>query len=417
MAARAQNINPEILAWARKQAGLTLEDAARGIGLRDTTTATAAGKLEALERGERFPTRPQLLKMASTYRRSLTTFYLAKPPVVAERGEDFRRLSHPLKPRDSGLLDALLRDVKARQDMVRAILEDDDEMQPLGFVGSITITKPIGEVVDRLRSFLRLEDDPPKGITGPDKLFADLRARIEGKGTFVLLIGNLGSHHTNVSEEIFRGFAIADELAPFIVINDQDAQAARSFTLIHELMHLFVGSTGISGAPSHDAPGTRTDRIERFCNDVAGEFLLPTETLKGFGVLHELDQARKEVSAMASQHHVSEHMVAYRLWRNERISLDHYRTLYGEYTSRWHVAKEMRRQQYRESDGTGPSYYQVRRHRIGTALLELVGRTLRGGELTHSRAARMLGTKISSVEPLLASIKAISGTYTPNERA
>ena len=301
--------------------------------------------------------------------------------------------------------------------MVRAILEDDDEVQPLGFVGSITITEPIGEVVDRLRSFLRREDDPPKGITGPDKLFAHLRARIEGKGTFVLLIGNLGSHHTNISEEIFRGFAIADELAPFIVINDQDAQAARSFTLIHELMHLFVGSTGISGAPSHDAPGTRTDRIERFCNDVAGEFLLPTESLKGFGVLHELAQARKEVSAMASQHHVSEHMVAYRLWRSERISLDHYRTLSGEYASRWHVAKEMRRQQYRESDGTGPSYYQVRRHRIGTALLELVGRTLRGGELTHSRAARMLGTKISSVEPLLASVKAISGTYTPNERA
>ena len=86
MVVRAQNINPEILTWAREQAGLTLDDAARVLSFKDTKQATGAEKLGALEQGEKFPTRPQLLRMARTYRRPLTTFYLANPPVIAERG-------------------------------------------------------------------------------------------------------------------------------------------------------------------------------------------------------------------------------------------------------------------------------------------------------------------------------------------
>lgn len=84
----------------------------------------------------------------------------------------------------------------------------------------------------------------------------------------MLLLGNLGSHHTNISVETFRGFAIADPIAPFIVINDQDARQAWAFTALHELAHLWLGVTGVSGASFEAA-------IEKYCNDVASEILLP----------------------------------------------------------------------------------------------------------------------------------------------
>jgi len=35
---------------------------------------------------------------------------------------------------------------------------------------------------------------------------------------------------------------------PFIVINDQDARAAWSFTALHEVAHLGLGTTGVSPA-------------------------------------------------------------------------------------------------------------------------------------------------------------------------
>ena len=81
----------------------------------------------------------------------------------------------------------------------------------------------------------------------------------------MLLLGDLGSHHSDMNEEVFRGFALADEIAPFVVINDNDATTARSFSLIHELAHIWIGASGrapAQGYRSH-ARNTADPRMER----------------------------------------------------------------------------------------------------------------------------------------------------------
>jgi transcriptional regulator with XRE-family HTH domain len=135
---RAENINPRILAWARESAGLSLEDAAARLGLNASEAITAADKLRELENGEKFPTRNQLAKFASVYRRPLITFYLSEPPPKASRGEDFRTLRFDVPPRENAKVDTLLRDIRARQEMVRSILEDEDAPR-LDFVASVAM--------------------------------------------------------------------------------------------------------------------------------------------------------------------------------------------------------------------------------------------------------------------------------------
>ena len=130
MVARAENINPEILTWARETAGLSLEEAAARLGFATSARSTSTQKLEAFERGESKPTRNQLLKISAAYRRPLTAFYRATPPLRGSRGEDFRTVVGA-RPKNEALLDALLRDVRARQDMVRSILEDDEDVEQL----------------------------------------------------------------------------------------------------------------------------------------------------------------------------------------------------------------------------------------------------------------------------------------------
>jgi hypothetical protein len=63
--------------------------------------------------------------------------------------------------------------------------------------------------------------------------------------------------------------------------------------------------------------------------------------------------------------------------------------------------RSIRRERERESEG-GPSYYVVRRHRLGPALLEFARRTLSGGVLTPTKAGKILGVKPRNVEPLLS---------------
>lgn len=406
---RAQNINPRILTWARETAGLSMEDAAAKLGLTNSSKASAEEKLEKLENGDDKPTRLQLMKIANTYRRPLTAFYMAAPPATGSRGEDFRTLPGPVAPQETATLDALLRDVRARQDMLRSILEDEDDTPRLPFVGSIKISSGIADAVVRMKSALGVTDDRAlrRGVSTPDQLFGELRHRVEALGVFVLLAGNLGTFHSNISEKVFRGFAIADKVAPLIVINDQDAKAARSFTLIHELSHIFIGSSGISGAPVVGEPRTPLAQIERFCNDVAGEFLLPTAVLPETGRMTDATAAVAQISATADVWKVSEAMVAYRFWRTGRIADSIYGEVVTIYAARWAAFRERTREQNRAEDGQGPSYYTVRKHRLGEALLRLVGQTLRSNELTHTKAGKLLGVKASSVEPLLAGVEGL----------
>lgn len=112
-------IRPEILTWARKTAGLSLDDAARVVGLKTARGETGAERLAKLESGDSEPSRTLLEKMAKTYRRPLLVFYLSQPPKTGDRGHDFRTL--PGKERYNPDLDALIRDIKGRQDLVRSM--------------------------------------------------------------------------------------------------------------------------------------------------------------------------------------------------------------------------------------------------------------------------------------------------------
>jgi Zn-dependent peptidase ImmA (M78 family) len=271
--------------------------------------------LQALEAGEQFPTRNQLLKIAAIYRRPLVTFYLKEPPAKGERGEDFRTLPVAVSERENALLDSILRDIRARQEMVRGILEDEEEARPLAFVGSASIDQHIEHVTASIARTLEFEPHKKRSST-PNGLFRELRTRAERTGIFVLLIGDLGSHHSTVSENVFRGFTIADKIAPFVIINTQDAKAARTFTLIHELAHIWLGETGVSGTPDNDEPDTHAGRVERFCNDVAAEFLLPMVAIQLWPwALSDKEATISMIRNIAAAWSVSEPMVAFRFNR------------------------------------------------------------------------------------------------------
>jgi Zn-dependent peptidase ImmA (M78 family) len=389
-------VNPVILRWARETAGLNVEEAAEKIGLNAARGIAGSDRLTILEAGEVEPTRPLLLKMAALYRRPLLTFYLANPPAVAARGEDFRTLPAEFAQRDAALVDTLLREVRARQDMVRAVLEAEEEADRLGFVGSLQGQRDPEAIAAAIRRSLDfdLQIFRHGSGRGTPRGFAYLRDRVEAAGIFVLLIGNLGSHHSALNVELFRGFALADPIAPFVVINDQDSEQAWSFTLLHELAHIWLGQTGVSG-------GRPSNAVETLCNDVAGRILLPTAEIAAEANLVGAAQERivARISAIAESRQVSHSMVAYKLYREGIIDQRMWSSVTALFRQQWLRSKAAQRDRARESEG-GPSYYIVRRHKLGNRLVELAKRMLADGALSPSKAATILGVKPSNVYPL-----------------
>jgi len=390
------NVNPEILRWARESAGLSEDEAVAKLRLRDARGVPAVERLQSLENGETPPSRPMLVKMAKQYRRPLLTFYLSSPPRHGDRGQDFRTLPLDHSPADEALLDALIRSVQARQSLVRSAIQDEEDVQPLTFVGSCTMADGVEQVLTSLQTTLNLPLEDYRGASDIDQAFQLLRSHTEGAGVFVLLVGNLGSYHTTIDLETFRGFVLADDIAPFVVINDQDHHGAWSFTLLHELTHLWLGQTGVSGGPPERA-------VERFCNDVASEFLLPSAEMNLLRDLPTLgiEAAAARIGEFARARKVSLSMVAYKLHRAQIIDRPTWQALNRLFRDRWLEDREYRRARSQRREG-GPDYYVVRRHRLGPTLVEVTARLMAAGALTTSKAATVLGVKPKNVQNLIS---------------
>ena len=413
-------VNPEILVWARQTAGLTLQDATAKVGIRDAYGVKAVDRLAALERGDEEPTRPTLLKMARQYHRPLLAFCLTAPPRPDRGASVFRTPPGTRSPETRARVATLVRNLRSRQSMVRAALEAEDEAERLPFVGALVRREEGGAAIESVGHALRSEVDTGRlsrraatllgQVLGDDlsarryyaqRTAADgfllLRSRTERAGVFVVLKGDLGSHHTALEAEVFRGLAIADDVAPFVVINPNDSRAAWSFTLLHELTHLLSGQSGY-------AVGNRDSRIERFCDAIASEWLLPASELSLFDLAPgaTLMEAQGRITRFAGARNLSRAMVAYRLLRSRRMDRVTFNRLRVGFREQWRQSRDRQRARGRNTEG-GPIYYVVRRHRVGPSLLDFTRRMLNSGALSTTKAARLLGVKPAHVGKMLRS--------------
>jgi Zn-dependent peptidase ImmA (M78 family)/transcriptional regulator with XRE-family HTH domain len=386
--------NAEVLRWARETAGMDQAEAAKKLAIGPAKGLEPEERLQLLESGQGEPSLALIRKMAKQYRRPLISFYLSKPPERGERGQDFRTLPDAEERATGPLVDALIRDLKARQDMVRSLLQDDDS-RDMPFIGSRKRTEGVNAIVKVITTTLGFRLEEFRAQKSEEEAFNYLRRQAEAQGIFVVLAGNLGSHHTAIDVNVFRGFALADGIAPFVVINDQDAKSAWSFTLAHELAHLWLGESGISGARMETA-------IEKFCSDVASKFLLPD--IADFAPT-QADALVNEIDQFARDRRISASMVTYRLFVAGKITEKQWRQISGIFRERWLAGNAARKAKAKLTEG-GPNYYVIRRHRVGNALLSLISRSLLDGTITPTKAGKVLGIKPRSVGPLLAATSA-----------
>lgn len=388
------NINHIILSWARETAKLSVKNAAHKLQIKDGKTAGAKDKLLDYENGTVAPSRSMLLRMSRVYRRPILTFYLDKPPLIGDRGEDFRTLPDYFIGEDNVYVDVLIRNIRARQNLVRETLIDENEELKIEFIGRNTVDQGIQHITQTLREVLHLDLDEFRAQPRYSDAFKLLRHRAEEAGVFVLLQGNLGSHHTNISVKTFRGFALSDDIAPFIIINDRDAKSAWSFTLLHEMVHLALGQTGVSGSGAY-----AEKQIEKFCNDVASEILLPSVEFKTFQPSSlDFDIIKEEISNYAFSKKISSSQIAYRLYQRAVIDKALWIQLRNFYRKRWESQRKEKKLEHKKRKG-GPSYYVLRRHELGV-LVRLVQRFTYSGALSTTRAGMLLNVKPLKVHRL-----------------
>lgn len=367
-------VQPSVLEWARARSGVADEDWDRRFP-----------RFNAWLVGDTEPTLKQLEEFARKTHTPVGFLFLDEPPVEPVPIPDFRTISdRPVGAVVSADLLDVIYASERRQEWYRdnQILEGE---APLPFVGAATTNDGVDVVADQMRAVLDWTAESRATCRTADAALTWLREHAEAAGVLVMISGIVGSNtHRSLDPQEFRGFALADEYASVIFVNGADSKAAQVFTLAHELAHLWLGATALSDL---DPRATRTNDIERWCNQVAVELLVPMVEFRD-----RFDQAvalRQQLGPLAEHFRVSTQVVLGRLreagvlnWEQYLAELDAERARVAEYIA--------------ERGSSGGNYYNTKPVQVSKRFAKAVIGSAKEGRTPYTRAFRLLDVKKES---------------------
>ena len=356
-------VRPALLRWARERASVEPADLARRFP-----------RLAEWESEEVCPTRKQLERFAKATRTPLDYLLLSEPPVERVPIPDFRTGGNRRNDLPSPDLLDTVQLCRQRQEWYREFARSQGD-QPLSLVGSAKLNSDIEATAAVIRTALGFDlEDRRK--TWTDAL-RHLIQQAEALGILVMVSGVVGNNnYRRLDADEFRGFALADDLAPLVFINGADSKAAQMFTLAHELAHLWLGLTALSDVGPVTVP---THDVEHWCSQVAAELLVPLAVLRA--EYEPGGDLRRALDRLARRFKVSTLVILRRIHDARGLTRDQLWQAYQQ-ELQWLGAKPR---------GSGGNFYLTQSARMGKRFARaLVASTLEGHTL-HRDAFRLLG--------------------------
>lgn len=388
MARQQANVNPVMLAWARKTARMDSAQAARKIG-------RPVEEIEAWENGESLPTLPQARKAAEVYKRPFALFYFPEPPQDYSVLKDFRRLPEDESEAFTPELAFMIRQAQSRREWMSEFLRSAGA-PPLDFIGSAQVGDDHYELAARIRQKLSISPEEARRAPTRDDALRLWISRAEEIGIFVSRIGKRQGQVMSLKEA--RGFVLSDQYAPFIFLNDHDAKSAQIFTLAHELVHLWIDEPGVSNLEHIGPVRTAEDRVEIYCNKVAAEILVPRDFfLPQWEGLDPEEPLEERISRLSGRLKVSRAVVARRLLDLRKIKQGVYVQLVDQFREEWFEVKAKEKAKNKKKSGGAPVFHPLTLNSNGRAFSRVVISAYRRGELSGRDTSRLLDIKLNHI--------------------
>ena len=380
------HVNPAVLRWAADRADLGPDDLSKSL-------RQSARTVERWLDGSSAPTFRQAQNLAKRLRVPFGYLFLTDPPTDELPIPDFRRAPGGNPPKPSVDLLAVIADVLRHQDWYRDFRLTAEE-SPVPVVGRFSAGSSVSGVAADIAGSLDFESEV-RTTGNRDQFLRAFVSRVEALGVLVMRNGIVRqATNRTLSVDEFRGFSIADPMAPVIFINNADSRAAQIFTLAHELAHIWIGESGISNADPTIA-GSDTADIEAYCNAVAGELLLPWDRIADRWRRRNSSES-EWLGSVAEEFRVSTVMVARQLWTHEAISRQRFFELYETERAKWNTQ--------RAATSSGGDYYKNIPTRNSRLLTEAVLESVSASETLIRDASRLLGVKPANLPKLRASM-------------
>lgn len=367
-------VAPELLVWACERSG---HDVDAFVG--------RFPKLPDWLRGEASPTLTQLEGLARATATPVGYFFLPAPPTEKIPLPDFRTRKAELRRPSPNLLETIYI-CQQRQEWYREFAQANREA-PLPFVGSARTSDDIVLVAKTIRERLGFSLEERRAMSSWTEALREFIGQADAAGMLVMCSGVvLNNNNRPLDADEFRGFAMADTLAPLIFINGADTKSAQMFTLAHELAHIWLGESGVSDAE----PGVVSDEeVERWCNAVAAELLVPFEAMQR--EYRPDAELRSELDHLAKVFKVSTLVIIRRMHDVGRLTRDQLWQEYQREVARLRAITK----------GGGGNFYLTQAARVSKRFARALVTSTLEGQTLYRDAFKMLGfSKQSTFERL-----------------
>lgn len=343
----ARNYNPDMLRRARENLDLSLDQAAEFFDF-------SSDRLDKFERGELQATKIQLHRIAEKYETSELIFYLKKLPIDKSKDmmANFQIAKEPVSELERTRLRIYIKKLLVRHEILKDLVNDLNEKPFVDFIQLINLNDTIGCAATKIIERFDLDQIPNyyRDKIQRRTLYQEIRKRCEDNRLFVFMAGYFETGNYKLGSHVFSGISIADKEAPIVVINSNESECERAFTLFHGLTRICLGSDEIwrnssRSNTTHNGIGTK-----RLCDHVANEIF---------------STAQFQCAGDCSQ-------------KNRR---------------------------QRRGNGKGESaYFIAKRASVGDPLIKLVKRGVESGDLRYTDAAKVLGVRMSGVDKVLMQV-------------
>lgn len=363
-------VKPELLTWAVERSGGW-----------DLLSKTWVSTIKLWIDGTRKPTLRQLESFARATHTPFASLFLEAPPVEDIPIPDFRTLPSVTSRKPSAnLLDTIYL-AQRRQDWYRAYAHE-NESPLVATVGSVTLDQPVDSVAALVRQGLDFMVDNRRRFSNPVEVRKHLIEKLEDQGVLVMISGIVGANTSRpLNVEEFRGFALADSHAPLIFINAVDSYRAQIFSLLHEYAHLLLGGSALSNA----SPIISSDQeVERWCNQVTAEVLVPHESLTK-ALTHDLDDAT--LRRLSGLYWASTLTIVQRIYELGYCNLDEYNFLFEQQLK--HAMEKLSK----KPKSSGGNFYNTETLRVGRSFATALISDTYEGRTPFREAFELLSTR------------------------
>lgn len=367
-------INHDVLQWARVRAGYSLSD-----------LIDSYAKYDEWEKGASNPSAAQLDKLSNKLKIPMAVLFFPTPPKEDKIEKSLRAISAEDINTLSPHIRFLFRKGKSFQIYLRYLLRDEIDLQyqKLSWLRqSDKNFKSPADLATQIRTKLDLTIDEQMKWNDSDYALSQWRESFAEHGIYVF--------KEAFKDDRISGFCIYDDTFPIIFINSSQSKNRQIFTLFHELGHLTKRQNFLDVA--EDVMQSHEPQEEFLCNEFAGNFLVPSDSLLET-VKYKITV--EKIGSLSKLYKVSMDVIARRLFETKIISREDYASIANYLKNKF---KNINNNENAKKGGG--NYYATQLSYVGEAYCSLVMKQYYQGNIGIEKASEYLNIKPQSFSGL-----------------